>query len=102
MTFQGVKKSAAAVVLAILVSGTAAGNARAATNEPMIPPVSAAETSAARGQMVGESSPFQPDYARREAESPGMADFKGGSAGIYIGGSSVAVVLLIVLLILLV
>lgn len=40
-------------------------------------------------------------YAAREAAAPQTADFKGQGAGIYIGGSTVAVVLLIVLIVIL-
>jgi hypothetical protein len=40
-------------------------------------------------------------YAAREAETPQLATFEGGSAGVYIGGSTVAVVLIIVLLVVL-
>jgi len=40
-------------------------------------------------------------YAQREASSRDVGDFSGGHAGIYIGGSTVAVVLLIVLLVVL-
>jgi len=41
-------------------------------------------------------------YQQREASSQDLNDFSGGHAGLYIGGSSVAVVLLIVLLIILI
>jgi hypothetical protein len=44
----------------------------------------------------------KPSYAEREAQRPQTADFKGGeSYGIYIGGSAVAVVLFVVLLVVL-
>jgi hypothetical protein len=42
------------------------------------------------------------DYAAREARAPQAAKFKGGdSVGIYLGGSTVAVILLVVLLVIL-
>jgi hypothetical protein len=47
--------------------------------------------------LVGQS-----DYARREAQVPQIADFKGGRADVYIGGSTLAVVLLVVLLVILI
>ena len=40
-------------------------------------------------------------YAEREAASPRAADFKGSGAGIYIGGSTLAVVLIVVLIVVL-
>jgi hypothetical protein len=40
-------------------------------------------------------------YAAREAAAPRAADFKGNGAGIYIGGSTLAVVLVIVLVLVL-
>jgi hypothetical protein len=44
----------------------------------------------------------KPSYAEREAQQPQVADFEGGeSYGIYIGGSAVAVVLFVVLLVVL-
>ena len=38
-------------------------------------------------------------YARRESAAKNLEGFKGGGAGIYIGGSTLAVVLIIVLII---
>ena len=40
-------------------------------------------------------------YARREAAAPVAAEFRGKGAGVYIGGSTVAVVLVVVLIVLL-
>ena len=40
-------------------------------------------------------------YAAREAQSPRLAAFEGGGAGIYISGSALAVVLIVVLLVVL-
>jgi len=40
-------------------------------------------------------------YATREAAAPHAADFKGNGAGIYIGGSTLAVVLVVVLIVVL-
>jgi hypothetical protein len=53
---------------------------------------------------VGQKSVAQTtreDYQQREANSQDLANFAGGSAGIYIGGSTAAVILLIVLLVIL-
>jgi hypothetical protein len=48
-----------------------------------------------------ELSTRQTGYAEREAASPRTAEFKGNGAGIYIGGSTLAVVLIIVLIVVL-
>ena len=44
----------------------------------------------------------KPSYAEREAQQPELAEFKGGEGlSVYIGGSAVAVVLFVVLLVVL-
>jgi hypothetical protein len=48
-----------------------------------------------------EISSRQTGYAQREAANPRTAEFKGNGAGIYIGGSTLAVVLIIVLIVVL-
>ena len=48
-----------------------------------------------------EVSSRQTSYAQREAANPRAAEFKGNGAGIYIGGSTLAVVLIIVLIVVL-
>jgi hypothetical protein len=40
-------------------------------------------------------------YAQREAQNPAAADFEGNGVGLYIGGSTLAVVLVIVLVVVL-
>jgi hypothetical protein len=40
-------------------------------------------------------------YAQREAASPRTGDFKGNGVGIYIGGSTLAVVLVVILVVVL-
>ncbi|HVZ73160.1 MAG TPA: hypothetical protein VHJ20_12355 [Polyangia bacterium] len=73
----------------------------------LVTPAISATASAAPAPVVAPApaSPMSParqrDYAAREAASPQTADFQGNGAGIYIGGSTLAVVLLIVLIILL-
>ena len=53
------------------------------------------------GAGVAREAPTQ-SYAQREARNPSAGNFEGGeSVGIYIGGSAVAVVLAIVLLVVL-
>jgi hypothetical protein len=40
-------------------------------------------------------------YAAREAAAPALGKFKGGGAGIYIGGSALTVILVVVLIVIL-
>jgi hypothetical protein len=49
----------------------------------------------------GDAARASHDYAAREAAAPQTADFKGQGAGIYIGGSTLAVVLVVVLVVIL-
>ena len=59
---------------------------------------------AASDATVGDVKPGdarERRYAAREAASPRAADFKGDGAGIYIGGSTLAVVLVVVLVLVL-
>ena len=64
-----------------------------------------AETAAASGNTSSEPAVAPVNraavYARREATTPQAAEFKGKGAGIYIGGSTAAVVLVIVLVVIL-
>ena len=39
------------------------------------------------------------DYAAREAAAPALGQFEGGEAGIYIGGSAVGVLLLLLIIV---
>ena len=48
-----------------------------------------------------EVSTRQTGYAEREAANPRAAEFKGNGAGVYIGGSTLAVVLIVVLIVVL-
>lgn len=96
-----------AIVICALTSIWTAGpvfastNTGAAASEPTAPISAprAVETNEAggAGRAVEATS-----YAAREKAAPQLANFKGGdSTGIYIGGSTLAVVLLIVLLVIL-
>jgi hypothetical protein len=51
------------------------------------------------GVVASEKSPLAAQYEKRSKTDKGVAAFEGGGAGIYIGGSGVAIVLLVVLLI---
>jgi hypothetical protein len=52
-------------------------------------------------EAAPREQPRSASYAAREAAAPHAADFKGNGAGIYIGGSTLAVVLVIVLVLVL-
>lgn len=97
------KKSA--IVICALISMWTAGPVLASTNlgpapaETTAPLQAPAQKSVATGVRAGEAASYA---AREKAANPQLADFKGGdSAGIYIGGSTLAIVLLIVLLVVL-
>jgi hypothetical protein len=72
---------------------------------PPVAPSPEAPASAAPQATTDDSAPAKPSrqtsYAAREAASPHAADFKGNGVGIYIGGGTLAVVLLIVLIVVL-
>jgi hypothetical protein len=44
-------------------------------------------------------TPESAPYAQREAAAKALQDFKGGEAGVYIGGSAVGIVLVVILLV---
>ena len=104
MNLDKVKKHIAATVLAVLLLGTAAGQARAAgITAPSAPPPApvATQTTTDNTATTEESQARQIQYGQRETQSPQAANFKGGAVGLFIGGSTLAVVLLIVLLVIL-
>jgi hypothetical protein len=71
----------------------------AGTASPTQPPVIApAETQPARANDLQER---QRRYAEREAATPQTRAFKGNGVGVYIGGSTLAVVLVVVLVVVL-
>ena len=80
--------------------------ARAATvNAPLAAPAAVAEV--AGGSPVSRASARvapgdATDYAAREAATPELGRFEGGSSGIYIGGGTVVVILLVVLIVILI
>ena len=77
------------------------------------PSVGWAETAGARSTVVGDpiarrraapapvdsSRGEAADYAAREAAAPALGQFEGGAASIYIGGSAVGVLLLVLLIV---
>jgi len=103
MTLDKVRKHIAATVLSVFLLGTAAGQARAAgPGVPSAPPAPAAtQTVPAASTTADETSAREVQYGQRETQTPQAADFTGGAVGLFIGGSTLAVVLLIVLLVIL-
>jgi hypothetical protein len=103
MTFRRLAQSLAAACLGLALAAAPT----IAVAAPATPPAAAApaprathEASAARG--ASDASDEAADrYAAREAAAPQAAGFKGQGAGIYIGGSTLAVVLVIVLVVVL-
>ncbi|MEP6652535.1 MAG: hypothetical protein ABJA82_04200 [Myxococcales bacterium] len=96
-----------AIVICALISMWTAGpvfastNSGAATSETTAPIQQSVGSTAAGTDRAADTTATS--YAAREKAAPQLANFKGGdSAGIYIGGSTLAVVLLIVLLIVLI
>jgi hypothetical protein len=105
MTLDKIRKHIAATVLAVLLLGTAAGQARAAGPAgPSVPPPAPAATQTIPAESTtttDETGARAIEYGQRETQSPQAANFRGGAVGLFIGGSTVAVVLLLVLLIIL-
>jgi hypothetical protein len=68
------------------------------------PPLAAEVPAPAPARPVVQTSAVpagSPAYAAREAAATALEQFEGGGVGIYIGGSTLAIVLLIVLLVVL-
>jgi hypothetical protein len=89
----------AGLLVALLTAPTATALAA-----PYAQVASEARTVEPAGPPAAPAQPAPMDldtYARREAAAAGLEGFEGGSVGIYIGGSTLAIVLLIVLLIIL-
>ena len=61
----------------------------------------------AAGEQVARPAPSEgtsseaADYAAREATTPQLGEFEGGSSGYYIGGGALTVVLIVVLIVIL-
>lgn len=100
------------IVLAVagLLVLPAAANARSLAGAERSPiaaqPAAQHSAVAANGAADAPASthatrPAEPTYAEREAASKPLEKFAGGGAGIYIGGSTVAIVLLVILLVVL-
>jgi hypothetical protein len=65
------------------------------------------EVAQARAERPAQTTSLAPtaegsDYASREAAAPALGDFRGGDAGIYIGGGALSVLVIVLLIVLLV
>lgn len=92
-----------AIVICALISLGVAGPASASSKPTPAPSQVAQRAPDEIGQPARRPGGPQASqsYAAREQAAPELADFQGGDGRLYIGGSTVAVVLLIVLLIVL-
>jgi hypothetical protein len=96
MTKQRLLRAIAALGLGLVLVG--APTIANATPDPSSTP---ALTAPKPGAAPADARARHANYATREAAAPRAADFKGNGAGIYIGGSTLAVVLVIVLVLVL-
>ncbi|SRR5258708_39740885 len=97
MTKQTLARWLAALGLGLALVGAPA-LAKGAPASTTFPTASVASPAA---RASGDVHQRQLHYAQREAANPRPADFKGNGAGIYIGGSTLAVVLVVVLIVVL-
>jgi hypothetical protein len=89
------------MVVTIFVSGPAFAAAGLQTGPAASRPVPTAPASPAPTSVAQAAAPGQiQSYAEREQQAGGLDKFKGG-VGIYIGGSALVLVLLVILLVLL-
>jgi hypothetical protein len=87
-----------ALVLGVALVGTPALAASPRTGSAAAAPAPAVES---EGAPRPRADTRQARYAARETAAPRAADFKGNGVGIYIGGSTLAVVLVVVLILVL-
>ena len=76
--------------------------ARATTVDAPLAAAAVAEVAGGAPVPVRAAPGDAADYAAREAATPELGKFEGGSTGIYIGGGTVVVVLLVVLIVILI
>jgi hypothetical protein len=97
MTKQRLLRAIAALGLGLVLVGAPT----IANAAPVTPSAPALTTPTTKNNAPNDAQPHRASYAAREAAAPHAADFKGNGAGIYIGGSTVAVVLVVVLILVL-
>jgi hypothetical protein len=101
MTKQRLLRAIAALGLGLVLVG-APTIANAAPVTPSAPALTTPTTTpTTKDSAPNDGQTRHASYAAREAAAPRAADFKGNGAGIYIGGSTLAVVLVIVLILVL-
>jgi len=91
------------IVGALLVALSGASS-MARAESTRVPPAVVAEAPAARMSQTTAPVPAAEasDYAAREAATPALGQFQGGEATIFIGGSALAVLLIVLLIVLIV
>jgi hypothetical protein len=96
MTKQRLLRAIAALGLGLVLVG-----APTIANATPAPSSAPALTAPKPGDAPTDAHARRASYGAREAAAPRAADFKGNGAGIYIGGSTLAVVLVVVLILVL-
>jgi hypothetical protein len=76
--------------------------ARAATVNVPLAAAAVAEVAGGSPVPVRAAPGDAANYAAREAATPELGKFEGGSSGIYVGGGTVVVILLVVLIVILI
>lgn len=93
-------RSVAVAVVSVFLSGPAFASAslpEALSNSRPVPAATQTGTATQAGAAQTEAS----QLAAREQAATNLQDYRGGEGGVYIGGSAIALVLLIVLLVIL-
>lgn len=94
------KRIITGVLLAVLAGGPSVSWAGTTREAPAAVDQSPTRRPAAPAPVAGRTAD-QANYAAREAATPELGKFEGGSVGIYIGGGALTVVLIVVLLLVL-
>ena len=97
MTKQRLLRAVAALGLGLVLVGAPT----MANATPDDAPTAAALSAPKPSHAPTDARARRASYATREAAAPRAADFKGNGAAIYIGGSTLAVVLVVVLILVL-
>lgn len=103
MTFSRTKVTTLTLLAAWLLAMPAvgwAGNGPARSMPEPSRPTQLLENAPASEKTPAPASESE-SYAKREAAAASLQDFRGGEAGIYVGGSALGIVLLVVLLVIL-
>jgi hypothetical protein len=94
-------RALAGAALGIALSGAPAFAAGAPATQPAVVAPAEPRQSPLPKDQDGALEQRQRHYAQREAAAPQTSAFKGNGVGVYIGGSTLAVVLVVVLVVVL-